>query len=146
MKNISIPLRVLGVLLGIILLVLIRNFQSSLFYDPFLEYFANDAADKVLPNYDAFTLYANVMLRYAINATISIVIIALVFWNKSITISAIKVYTVLGIVVMMVYIVMIENHFPMGEKVLFFMRRLLIQPLVLLILLPAYYFIQQRAK
>ncbi len=146
MKKPSLLIRIIGVMLLILVLILIRYFQKELFYDPFLEYFANDFSGKTYPSYDSFRLYSNVIFRYALNSTISVLIIALLFWKKYITVASIQVYAIVGLVFLILYIGMIESHMSMGEKITFYIRRVLIQPFLLLILIPIFFVSEHEKK
>ncbi len=121
-------------------LILIRKYQTELFDDPFLEYFASDAQNKTYPTYHSFSMYAGLILRWILNSTFSILFLTALFWKKSISVSSIKIFTVFGLIIFLLYAVQIEMRLPLGEKIAFFTRRLLIQPLLLLILIPVYYF------
>ena len=50
------------------------------------------------------------------------------------------------IILLPVYIYFIENEFHLGENIGFYIRRFLIQPLLLLILIPAFFYQRQKLK
>jgi len=71
------------VVLGI-LLVLIRFFEDSLFYDPYLTFFQNDYLYLDSPRREVIKLVAFTTLRYVLNSVISLGILYVVFKDKSI--------------------------------------------------------------
>ncbi len=140
MKFQQILFRLFLVSLSIFVLILIRKYQSQIFYDPFLEYFANDNVAKAWPNYNSFQMYASLILRWLLNAIFSLLLLTALFWKKKVIISALQIYTVFGLVSLLLYMLQIEYELPLGEKMAFFTRRLLIQPFLVLILIPTYYY------
>jgi len=125
-------------------LVLARAFESNLFYDPLLQYFKNDYLYKPLPKVDTFKILINLFLRFILNTLISLLIIYLAFFKKRYVILASKIYTILFIVLILLYFLLIEGIIGNGYLMLFYVRRFLIQPLILLILLPVFYMYQQQ--
>ena len=75
-------LAIVGIL--IFVLILVRAFESKLFYDPFLEFFHGESQNKPLPKYDSFKLFFGLFFRYLINSVITILIIYLLFKEISI--------------------------------------------------------------
>ncbi len=139
-------IRLIVVAFLVVLLGIIRMNQTQLFYDPLLDFFANDALDKKLPEYNAFQMYANIIYRYLVNSSISVAILYLLFWNKQVLISSMKIYAVAGFLTLIFYIFLVETGFPLGETFTFYVRRILIQPLLLFILLPSFYLEQNFTK
>ena len=134
-------LRIAGIILCCILLLLIRAFEDSLFYDPLLEFFKMDYKTMPLPEMDTFALWMGIALRYFLNTLISLSILWLVFLDRGI----IKLSTLLYIVLFVLFFTVFSFIIYTSEGtdnllVLFYVRRFLIQPLFLLILLPAFYF------
>ena len=70
-------LAIVGIL--IFALILVRAFESKLFYDPFLEFFRGEIQNKPLPEYDGFKLFLGLFFRYLINSLITVSIIYLIF-------------------------------------------------------------------
>ena len=63
----------------ILLLVLIRTYEDSLFYDPFLNYFKTDYYNLPLPKMNNIQLFFGLVFRYFLNSGISIAIIYVLF-------------------------------------------------------------------
>lgn len=139
-------LRYLLVAVLIFCLILIRKYENSLFHDPFLAYFKGDFYNSVFPQYDLSKVTLNILFRYFLNSLISLIIIWFLFWNlKYVKFSSI-VLGVFSIILLPIYIYFIENEFNLGENIGFYVRRFLIQPLLLLILIPAFFYHQQKLK
>lgn len=134
-------LRISLVLIFVLILLGIRKFQSQIFYDPFLEYFEGDFQSKPLPQYDSLKLFGSIFLRYILNSAISIGIIFLLFpKRKNIKITLI-LYSIFGIICLLAYGIMVIFDFPFGYLPVFYVRRFLLQPLLLLILIPSFYYL-----
>ena len=137
------------VLVGI--LVLIRGFEDVLFYDPLLPFFKSIQSYDSLPQFEALKLIANVALRFLLNTIISLSILWVLFQSKDVVKLSVLLYTVLFVVLFCVFCYLllsssrvIEGIGKASEKEnylsLFYVRRFLIQPIFLLILIPAFYF------
>lgn len=140
-------LRIFGLLVCAGLLLLIRAYESVLFYDPLLEFFKMDYKTTPLPEMDEFSLALGVAFRYFLNAVVSLAILWLVFWDKGILKLSGIIYLVLFLVFLVIFMIVVNTSEGTGDQlVLFYVRRFLIQPLFLLILLPAFYFQKRKAR
>lgn len=129
----------------IALLVGVRAFESALFYDPFLEYFKSDFSNLPLPDVDKAFWLTSTALRYVLNSGISILIIHLAFGKRDVTtFSAILYGLFLALALPALYGAYV--YFPEQKMALFYLRRFLIQPLLLLLFLPAFYFQLKMSK
>jgi len=100
-----------------------------------------------LPDMDVLALWVNIAFRYLLNALISLLILWLVFLDKSIMKFSSLLYFALFILFFTVFSIMIYTSDGSDNLlVLFYVRRFLIQPLFLLILLPAFYFQKQKSR
>lgn len=128
------------ILIAFFLIIGIRFFEDALFYDPFLTFFKTDYQNKPLPNVDALQLILNLFLRYFANTLLSIAIIYLLFLNKTHVKVAFVLYLILFVLLIAIfsYLLFVSEH-P-NYLVLFYVRRFLIQPVLLLLLIPAFYF------
>ena len=72
---------VLGLLL-VFLFALIREFETQLFYDPFLSFFKGDYANSPLPKYDSFCLFLGLLLRFGLNSLLSLALLYVIFEDK----------------------------------------------------------------
>ncbi|PHR69682.1 MAG: exosortase F system-associated protein [Lutibacter sp.] len=134
-----------GIKIGLIvtlflLLILIRSFASATFYDPFIEYFKNDYLTSVFPVFVMSKLFTNLFFRYLLNTLISLAIIYLFFQKKQLIIFSIKFYLIAFIILSVLYFILLKTSFSSGYLLAFYVRRMLIHPIFLLILLPAFYY------
>jgi len=129
----------LVVLLGCLLLA-IRGFEDSFFYDPFLLFFRSTEGNMPLPEFDALKLFGNVALRFMMNTIVSLGILWIIFRKTEIINLSLLLYLALFIVLFVVYYFLTSSEAIGQHMALFYVRRFLIQPLFLLILIPAFYF------
>ena len=122
------------------LLVLIRVFENQLFYDPYLTFFENDYLYIDNPRREVFKLVAFTTLRYVLNTIISLAILYVVFKDTSIVKFSVLLYAVSFAVLIAIYLYFVVNPRQEDYYLFFNMRRFLIQPILLLILLPAFYY------
>ena len=140
-------LKVLGILALASLLVLIRAFEDTLFYDPLLHFFEMDYKSMPLPEMDTFALQTGIALRFLRNTIISLAILWLVFQDRGIIKLSLILYSFLFAILFMAFsFIIFTSEESSGHFVLFYVRRFLIQPLFLLILLPAFYFQKYKSR
>ncbi len=128
------------------LLILIRAFEEQLFYDPYLVFFQNDYLHIDSPRREVAKLLAFTTLRYWLNAVISLGILYLFFKDKSIIKFSILVYVFAFIILSLVYLYFVVNPKQEDYYMFFNVRRFLIHPVILLLLLPAFYYHKLKLK
>lgn len=128
----------LVILLG--LLVVIRAYAAVLFYDPLIDFFKINHTTDSLPVMDAIRLVSNVALRFLLNTAISMAILWVLFQKKEIIKLSMFLYATGFIVLILAFVILIQSDAVGGHLGLFYVRRFLIQPLFLLVLIPAFYF------
>ena len=130
----------------LLLLVLIRAYEDSLFYDPFLDYFKADYFNLPLPEIDGLKLFFGLAFRYFLNTVLSLGIIYILFKDISAIKFSIILYTVFFVMLIIALYVVIYSFGEIDKMVLFYIRRFLIQPIFLLLFLPAFYYQFQSSK
>ena len=133
-------IRIIIIVLLIVLLFLVRAFEDQLFYDPLNSYFQNDYLYKKIPQLDRWNLLLHLFYRYTINSLISLAIIYMVFRNKKIIKFSQLFFAISFLVLIVAFFFSLRNNLEGGYLFTFYIRRFLIQPLFLLILLPAFYY------
>src|SRR5690606_10472968 len=118
--------------------VLIRLFESRWFYDPFLSYFKGAYQSQHFPEFESFKLLFNLFVRYFLNTVLSLGIIYVLFRNKEFLKVASFLYTVFFVLLIVAFFYIV--NYSDNSFVLFYVRRFLIQPLFLLLFVPAFYF------
>ncbi|PWH84363.1 exosortase F system-associated protein [Algibacter marinivivus] len=124
----------------VLLLILIRFYEDVLFYDPYLTFFENDYLYIDSPRREVAKLVGFTTLRYVMNTIISLVILFLVFKDKSIIKFSIFIYGIAFIILMLFYLYFVINPKQEDYYLFFNIRRFLIQPIFLILLLPAFYY------
>lgn len=120
--------------------MLIRFFEHELFYDPYLTFFENDYLYIDNPRREVFKVTAFTTLRYVLNTVISLGILYVIFKDKSIIKFSTLVYAVSFLILIALYLYFVVNPKQDDYYLFFNMRRFLIQPIILILLLPAFYY------
>jgi len=122
------------------LLILIRLFEHELFYDPYLKFFNKEYLYIDSPRFELMKLLLATTLRFTMNTLISLLILYVFFKDKSIVKFSILIYTSAYILLMSMFIYFVINPKQEDYIIFFNIRRFLIQPIILLLLLPAFYY------
>ena len=122
------------------LLVLVRLFEDTLFYDPYLMFFQNDYLYIDSPRREIFKVTLFTALRYFINTVISLAILYLCFKDMGVFKFASIIYAIAFIFLIAAYLYFVINPRQEDYYMFFNIRRFLIQPILLLLLLPAFYY------
>jgi len=128
--------------LALLGLILVRAFEDNLFYDPFLSFFKTDYQNKPLPNLDQFLLFLNLLLRYTLNTFFSLIIIRLLFNEKQLMVFSGYLFLFLFLVLVAIFFGLLHFSEQPDYLILFYIRRFLIQPLFLVLFIPAFYYQQ----
>jgi exosortase F-associated protein len=123
-------------------LVLVRAFENQLFYDPFLQFFKYDYQNKPLPAFDKSKLAVGLLFRYVLNMFFSLGIIYLLFKKRQLLKFSTMLFILLFIVLMILFFGTLHFFEQPDYLVLFYVRRFLIQPLFLVLFIPAFYYQQ----
>ncbi|MCK8481303.1 exosortase F system-associated membrane protein [Psychroserpens algicola] len=122
------------------LLVLIRVFENELFYDPYLLFFKSDYLHMDFPRREILKLTLYTTLRYVLNTLISLGIIYLFFKDKSIVKFSVIIYTIAYIILLSFFLYFVIHPRQEDYYLFFNFRRFLIQPILLILLIPAFYY------
>lgn len=135
-------LRIAIILVLFLALILVRGFESVLFYDPFIVYFEDDFLRSPIPVFSGRNLLFSMSLRYLLNTLISLLIIHVAFGNRSFNRFSIKFYVLAYVVLTVTFFIILKGELANGYLFAFYIRRFLIHPLFVLLLLPAFYYKQ----
>lgn len=127
----------------VLLLAVIRAYEDQLFYDPFLDYFKSNYQNLPLPEYDNFQLFLGLFIRYFLNSMVSLAIIYTIFKDLEITKFASIIYFIFFAILIFFFFVQLSYFGQTNKMMLFYIRRFLIQPLLLLLFIPALYYQKQ---
>lgn len=129
----------------ILLLVLIRAFEETIFYDPFLDYFKSEYSQEAFPKIHIFKLFFSLGMRFYLNSMISLFLLYVIFKDTQIVKFTAFLYMVLGSILMISFIFTLTFFGEESKMTLFYIRRFLIQPIFILLFIPAFYY-QKRAR
>lgn len=140
--------RSLGIAFLVGLLVLIRFYEDSLFYDPLIQFYNTNYLHGIVPELDMSKLIFFLVLRFGLNSLISLAIIYVAFLDKEIVRFSAILFLLLFLLGGTVLSIMLFNMESADYMAIFYVRRFLIHPVFVLILLPAFYYyrLQQRRK
>ena len=100
-------------------LIGVRIVENQIFYDPFLNFFKN-------------------------NLIFSLGVIYFLFLNKKWTIQTGGLIILSFIFFFPIYLYCLYSHFEFGELFAFYIRRIIIQPIPLLVLIPMFYYLKKK--
>ncbi|MPT31259.1 MAG: exosortase F system-associated protein [Chryseobacterium sp.] len=128
------------VLLGILGLIGIRGLEDKIFYDPFLQFFKSADQTALFPNFIWGKLILGYLLRFALNTFFSLWIIQFLFENKEWTRQALILILLVFVIVFPIYLYCIYDKFQFGYLFSFYVRRFVIQPLTVILIIPIFYY------
>jgi len=134
------------VILLVLLLALIRNFEGELFYDPFLNFFKDEFLHSEIPTLHYFKLFAGLFFRYLLNTIISLGILYVIFKQTDLIKFAGFLYGIFFLILIVSFFAIVYFYSPDKSMMLFYVRRFIIQPIFLLLFLPAFYYQNQFLK
>jgi exosortase F-associated protein len=126
-------------------LLAIRYFQENLFYDPLLPYFKAEDSVAAIPNINTVKLFFSLAMRYYLNSMLSLGILYAVFLDSKLVRFSVLLYILLGSLLLISFIFILHFNGFENKFLLFYVRRFLIQPIFLLLFLPAFFF-QKKMK
>lgn len=139
-------IRIVLIILLFAMLIVIRGFVAPYFYDPLNDYFKNDYLYTAVPKINFYPYFLHLFLRYVLNAIISLGIIYLFFYHKKTMLFAVKFYVIAFVSLAVLLFVLLNFNLSEGYMLTFYVRRFLIHPLFLFVLLPAFYYEKLRGN
>ena len=124
----------------LLLLILIRAFETELFYDPLIDYFRNDFLHKKIEDIDRWRLIIHMLYRYVLNATISLGLIWVLFKRTDYVKFSVIFFFLAILILIFVFIILLQDDFQGGYQLLFYVRRFIIHPIFVLLLLTVFYY------
>lgn len=131
---------ILFIILGVAGLIGVRMFEGQLFYDPFLKYFQEANVHTEIPSFVWGKLIVSHLFRFVLNLAFSALIVHFIFKNTLWTKQAIFLMTLVFLITFPIYLYCISTDFSLGYLFSFYMRRFVIQPLILLLIIPLFYY------
>ncbi len=131
------------VILGVAGLISVRVLEDRIFYDPFLEYFHEADKNIPFPSFEWGKLILGHVFRFILNLFFSCLIIHFLFKKKDWTLQGALLMVIVFGITFPVYLYCISDRFEIGYLFSFYMRRFVIQPLILLLIIPLFYYRKQ---
>lgn len=128
---------------GVCGLVGVRMIEENVFYDPFLNYFHEANKNIAFPEFEWGKLIFSHLFRFILNLFFSCVIIHFLFKNKEWTLQGAVLITIIFAITFPIYLYCIYDRLEIGYLFSFYMRRFVIQPLILLLIIPLFYYRKQ---
>ena len=132
--------RYILVFILILVLIAIRGFEGVLFYDPYLTFFENDYLYIDNPRREVAKLVLFTSLRYLLNTLASLGILYLIYNDKIMIKFSVVLYALAYVLLLIPFLFFVINPRQEDYYLFFNVRRFLIQPIGLILLLPAFYY------
>lgn len=126
-----------------LLLAAIRAYEDSLFYDPFLNYFKANYTILPLPKIDNLQLFFGLSFRYFLNSILSLAMIYMLYKDSGMIKFASGLYVIFFVILVVGFYIVLSYFGEANKMALFYIRRFLIQPIFLLLFVPAFYYQKQ---
>ncbi len=127
-------------------IVLIRYFEVSLFQDPLNDYFHSDFQNFPIPDIDLWKTVFSTSLRFLMNMVLSLWILWFLYKREDYLKASLWVFLFAFIILMLAFITLVQLDGQWVKMALFYVRRFLIHPLLLFILVAGCYFLKTRNK
>ena len=137
--------KILISILIILCFAIIRGLENQIFYDPFLVYFESDFKNFPIPQVDYFKLFGSLIIRFLLNTVLSLVLIYTLFQDRNMLKFSGILYGFFALLLFAVFFIVLR-YFPEMNWLLFYVRRFIIQPIFVILFIPAFYYQQQNLK
>lgn len=137
--------KIIIAILIVLCMGIVRTLENQLFYDPFLVYFDSDFKELPFPHVDNFKLFTGFLFRYVLNTVLSLMLIYALFRDIEILKFSAFLYVFFLVVLFGMFFIVFE-YFSNANWLLFYVRRFIIQPIFVLLFIPAFYYQQQNFK
>lgn len=127
-------------------LIAVRMVEAEIFYDPFQDFFHLANKHAAFPDFKWEPLILNYLFRFSLNLLLSTAVVYLIFRNKQWTLQAVVLMLIVFAITFPIYLYCIHTKFEIGYLFSFYMRRFVIQPLILLLIIPLFYYRQHLLK
>ena len=139
-------IKIILLLILVSFLMLVRAYSAELFYDPLIEYFQNDYLYTKIPDIDIWHLMVDMLFRYVLNSLISLGMIWVLFQREDYLKFSGFVLMFAFMILIIIFVLLLRDKFENGYLLPFYIRRFIIHPLFLLLLLPAFYYQKLRNR
>ena len=134
------------VFIGILGLISVRFLEDKIFYDPFLNFFKGDFRVAQIPEFETFKLIVSHVFRFLLNLFFSAMVVHFMFLNKKWTLQAVALMTIAFLFFFPIYLWCLFSKMEIGYLFTFSVRRFVIQPIILLLIIPIFYYRKKLEK
>ena len=134
------------VVTGVLGLISVRFLENSLFYDPFLAFFKGNYKVELAPDFILWKLILSHLFRFLLNLFFSAMVVHFMFLNKKWTLQAVLLMAIAFVVFFPIYLWCIYSKMEIGYLFTFSVRRFVIQPIILLLIIPIFYYRKKLGK
>ncbi len=135
-----------AVIFLIVGLVLVRVFEHSLFYDPLNAFFNGAFHGMPLPEINSWKIGFAVSTRYVLNVLLSLGIIYFLYKDRNYIKASLWVYLFTLIILLPILIILIQMEGEFVKRAIFYIRRFLIHPIILFVLVAGFYFLRKQRQ
>ena len=128
----------------ILFLIAIRAFENTLFYDPLLLFYKSEYANLPLPKINQIKFFLSLGFRFYLNSILSLALLYVLFKDFKIVKFATFLYIILGSILLISFVFVYHFFGEENKMTLFYIRRFIIQPLFLMLFIPAFYYQKKR--
>ena len=121
-------------------LVGVRWFETQLFYDPLLAYYKQNFKEIKFPEINCFKYTLNLIFRYFINSSLSVVLLWVLFKDKNLLRFSSLLFIGLLILLLLAFFCMLHFDADSNKTNLFYVRRFIIQPIFIMVFIPAFWY------
>ena len=121
----------------------VRALEDAIFYDPFLGYFHEANKNIEFPAFEWGKLIGGHLFRFVLNLLFSCLIMYGLFKNKQWALQGAVMMIIVFMISLPIYLYCIYDKFEIGYLFSFYMRRFVIQPLIILLIVPMFYYRKQ---
>ena len=132
--------------LSVMGLFAVRHFETDLFYDPLKPFFNGAYKLEDLPEINTAKWVLSLMGRYFLNSILALLLLHAIFRKKTIVQFSAILHAILLGILLPTLILLLHVYVPGDYHALFYVRRFLIHPLLLLLLLIPSFFITNSQK
>ena len=127
-------------------LISVRLLENKLFYDPFLDFFKGNYKVNEIPKFVWEKLIISHFFRFLLNLFFSALVIHFMFLNKKWTQQAIVLIALAFLFFFPIYLWCLYTKMEIGFLFTFSVRRFVIQPIILLLIIPIFYYRKKLMK
>jgi exosortase F-associated protein len=130
---------------GLLGLIIVYVFQRQLFFDPFQDFIYNPQEPQY-PEFESGPYIISKIIRYILNDGFALLIIWGLFKNKTYMRFAMIIFSIGLFILLPIYLYLVLNHYHSTYTFLNHLHRLVLNPVLMMLLIPAFYYQQSLKK